>query len=137
MLESCSKEGSLRSHTFKPGLLRCFSVPRRQMTSATAQGRKGGRRQAGGQRVLVMSKPLFWSLDNLLHPQEVALTAAIFLFFGKNFCCRIRLKSSSPNQNHPMMAVPPVRKWSCQGGPVGSEGQKRLFCPLCLLIFEY
>lgn len=55
------------------------------MTSTTAQGRKRGRRQAGGQRVLVMLKPLFWSLDNLLRLQEGALTAAIFLFLERIF----------------------------------------------------
>lgn len=59
-------------------------VPRRQMTSATAQGREGGRRQARGQRVLLLLKP-FWSLDNLLHLQEGALTVTVFLFLERVF----------------------------------------------------
>lgn len=55
------------------------------MTSATVQRRKGGRRQASGQRVLALLKPLFWSLDNLLHLQEGALTVAISLFLERFF----------------------------------------------------
>lgn len=62
-----------------------LSVPRRQMTSATAQGREGGRRQARGQRVQVLLKPLFWSLDDFPHLQEGALTVTAFLFLERIF----------------------------------------------------
>lgn len=84
MLERCSKRISEIPHLWA-GSAVMLSVPRRQMTSATAQGRKGGRRQARGQRVQVLLKPLLWSLDILLHLQERALTVTVFLFLERIF----------------------------------------------------
>lgn len=105
------------------------------MTSATAQGREGGRRQARGHRALLLLKPLFWSLDNSLHLQEGALTVTVFLFLERISITTSDLRVGLQIKTTPMMAVPPVHKWSCQGGLLVVRGKNCLFYLVCLLIF--
>lgn len=93
---------------------------------------KGG----GGQRVLLLSKPLFSILDHLFHRQEGhSLFPFSSLWKGFSLPCVslcpvcIRLKSNSLNPNQFLLAI---QQRSFHEWPGGSKGQKSTFLFACL-----
>lgn len=116
------------------GTAAMLSIPRRQMTSVTVQeGKKARKRKGGGQRVLAVLKPLFSTLDHLLHLQEGALTVSVFLF-GKDFHRHISHYSQSSdsrvilqNQTSPWWPYLPYRRGASKSGLVAVRAKNPFF----------